>query len=101
MYTGVYYPINNDEPICLKKYYKMKDIINPFTIIGACIEKDLVFIGQENYNQMQINERFPKDLIEISVFDCLPPRGDIFVIKTDIDGNFVNCALKDLKQKQV
>lgn len=58
------------------------------TIIGACVEKNFVYMGLENYRSCSENKSFPASLLEHSVFDHT--KGPILVIKTDDLGDVVD-----------
>ena len=64
-----------------------------FTFIGACIEKDLVFMGRKEADHLPINTKLPLDLIKESNFDC-QPRGEVLIVKTDSNGDIIECDLK-------
>jgi hypothetical protein len=55
------------------------------TIIGACVERNLVFMGFKNIEGEILNTTLPSELIEASVFDE-HPRGPVLVVKTHDDG---------------
>lgn len=62
------------------------------TIIGACIEKDLVYMGLQSGSKL--NKCIPSKLLEESVFEHT--NGPILVIKTDKKGDPVDISLDDL-----
>jgi hypothetical protein len=61
----------------------------PITIIGACVERNLVYMGLKNTDNEPVNTTFPKDLLAISEFDD-PPRGPVLIVKTHDDGTVVD-----------
>jgi len=58
------------------------------TIIGACVERNLVYLGLQNTEGEHLNTTLPTELIEASVFDE-PPRGPVLVVKTHDDGTIL------------
>lgn len=58
------------------------------TIIGACVEKNLVFMGLQNHHTCEHNKSIPESLLARSVFDHT--KGPILVIKTDDLGDPVD-----------
>jgi hypothetical protein len=63
------------------------------TIIGACIEKNFVYMGIGSANVP--NTSFPDALRNMSVFEHT--NGPILVIKTDVQGDPVDIQLSDLE----
>lgn len=64
------------------------------TIIGACIEKNLVYMGLASGKSCVLNNSMPADLREMSVMEHM--YGPILVIKTDDRGDPVDIQLSDL-----
>jgi hypothetical protein len=60
----------------------------PITIIGACVERNLVYMGLSNTDGEPLNTALPNELIETSVFDE-HPRGPVLVVKTHDDGTLL------------
>lgn len=60
---------------------------NEFTIIGACVERNLIYVGMKDCcGDLEINNNLPSYLLEESVFDEKPPRGPIIIIRTNDTG---------------
>jgi len=57
---------------------------NKFTIIGACVEKNLVMIGLENAFEFPVSN-IDSELLSQFVFDE-HPCGDLLFIKTNDEG---------------
>lgn len=68
------------------------------TIIGACVERNLVYMGFKNIQGEPLNTTLPTELIEASVFDE-HPRGPVLVVKTHDDGTIFMGAF-ELSQPQ-
>lgn len=64
------------------------------TIIGACVEKNLVYMGLPSGKSRVLNNSMPADLRAMSVMDHA--NGPILVIKTDNHGDPVDIDLSDL-----
>ena len=58
------------------------------TIIGACVEKNLVYMGLHDHRSCVDNRSIPESLLARSVFDHT--KGPILVIKTDDLGDLVD-----------
>lgn len=63
------------------------------TIIGACVERNLVYMGLESASVP--NTALPVELRDMSVFEHT--NGPILVIKTDIHGDPVDIQISDLE----
>lgn len=57
---------------------------NTFTIIGACIEKNLIMVGLENAFNFPVSN-IDSDILSQFIFDE-HPRGDVLFIETDEKG---------------
>lgn len=64
-----------------------KDLFNgrDITFIGACVEKNLVFMGLKDARHLPVNDNIPRNLLSMSVFDE-PPRGPVLIVETNQDG---------------
>lgn len=65
----------------------------PITIIGACVERNLVYMGLKDTEGQLQNTTLPTELIEASVFDE-HPRGPVLVVKTHDDGTILTEAFE-------
>ena len=86
--------ITNDIPLQHVSFEAPEDVFSKqaVTIIGACIEKNLVYMGLCSVSVP--NTALPVALREMSVFEHT--NGPILVIKTDTHGNPVDIQASDL-----
>jgi len=64
-----------------------------FTIVGACIEEGLVFMGRANASHLPMNTNIPLEWFTISCFDE-HPRGNVLIVKTNEEGEIIDHDLK-------
>lgn len=76
------YPLSIVTP---KDYFKSMN----YTIIGACVERGYILVGLESQEPRQL-VNLPEPFLNQFVFDSELLSGDILIIKTDTDGDFVD-----------
>lgn len=86
--AGIFISLEDIKPVT---YHDPKALFGgrPITIIGACVERNFVYMGLKNTDDEPVNTMFPKDLWDVSEFDEIP-RGPVLVVKTYDDGTILD-----------
>jgi hypothetical protein len=94
---GVLIPPESSMPVQRVMFESPSDVFSKqaCTIIGACVEKNLVFMGLKNdHHACTPNNSIPPALIKESVFEHT--NGPILAIKTSETGIPIDIDVKDL-----
>lgn len=93
---GILIPPESSVPMQRVMFESPKDVFSKqaCTIIGACVEKNLVFMGLEKHHACTPNNALPPALIKESVFEHT--NGPILAIKTSETGIPIDIDVKDL-----
>lgn len=70
---------------------------NAYTFIGACVERNLIFLGVTDQSSFRENNNIPFNLKSMSLFDDPVVRGPVLVVLTDVFGNPVDISVDHLK----
>ena len=66
------------------KFDSIKEIFKDYTIVGACIEENLVIVGQLNATEEN------KNIPDIEKYEHDGLYGPVIILQTDTDGNIID-----------